>query len=106
MKKRIYFLIIALCLCAVASYVQAADFSPNTTTVTAAGGPIKVNITAGLGESWTVARQDPLDLWITLPRLPQGVGGGAIEITIAPNTTSSPQVGILTITGGGTFTIT
>ena len=47
MTQKIYFLIIALCIGTTASYVQAADFSAPSTTVTSTGGTIIiVNITA------------------------------------------------------------
>ena len=107
MTHKIYFLIIALCIGTAASYVQAADFSPNTITVSAAGGTITVNITAGLKEKWTVSKKNAHDSWITLPKLASGIGSGSIQITIAKNTTASPRVGILTFAdSSGTFTIT
>jgi len=73
--------------------------APTSETVSAAGGTITIDVTAGTACSWT---STSTATWITIATGASGTGNGSVTLTIAANT-GAHRVGTVTI-AGQTFT--
>jgi hypothetical protein len=69
--------------------------SPTTLDFTAAGGTKPVTVTSNV--SWTASKNAS---WITISSA-SGSNNGSIDVTVAAGTSTSPQTGTVTVTGGG-----
>jgi Viral BACON domain/Putative binding domain, N-terminal len=78
------------------------SISPSSQSVAAAGATGSATVTSTTGCTWTAASNAA---WITVTAGANGSGNGSATFTVAPNTTSSPRTGTLTI-AGRTFTAT
>ncbi len=75
--------------------------APTAQNFNASGGSGSVNVTAPNGCLWTAAADDS---WITITSGASGAGAGAVNYSVAANTSASPRAGTLTI-AGQTFTV-
>jgi hypothetical protein len=60
-----------------------ATFNPSSTSVSAAGGSLTVDVTNGGGCSWTASTSQP---WISITSGGTGTGAGTIGFDVQPNT--------------------
>lgn len=80
----------------------ALSMTPQSQTVSAAGGAFNVSVNAAQGCAWTAASGDA---WLSVTTGASGAGAGTINYTVAANTTLAARTGALTI-AGQTFTVT
>lgn len=86
-----------------AGIVCSITVSPTALSPTHAGGSGTVTVTANASScNWTAASNTP---WITMTGGSSGTGSGTVSYTVAPNTTTSPRTGTMTI-AGQTVTVT
>ncbi len=77
--------------------------SPPSNSVASSGGSgFTVSVTAASGCIWSATSNDA---WITVTSGASGTGNGTVYYSVAPNTSSSPLNGSITI-AGQTFTVT
>ncbi len=76
--------------------------SASTASYTSAGGTGSVTVTCASGCSWTAASNES---WLKVTAGASGTASGTVSYSVAANTGSASQTGILTI-GGKTFTVT
>lgn len=87
--------------------IQAApqcSYSLSATSVTApaAGMTASLNVTAPAGCDWTATSNAS---WVTITSGASGTGNGAVQFTVAANTTAASRTGTLTV-AGQTVTVT
>jgi hypothetical protein len=70
--------------------------SPNTASLTTAGGPGSIVVTAPTGCAWSATSAAP---WLTISSGATGNGPGTVAYSAAINTTLAPRTGTLTIGG-------
>src|SRR5207245_2037737 len=75
--------------------------SPGSASYASAGGSGSVSVTADAGCIWVATSGAA---WITLPAGSTGSGNGAVNYSVAANTSSSPRSGAITI-AGQSFTV-
>ena len=78
------------------------SISPPNDTMDKAGGTGTVSVTTQSGCTWTAVSNAS---WITITSGSSGTGNGAVNFTVAANTTGNERTGTLTI-AGRTFTLT
>jgi uncharacterized protein (TIGR03437 family) len=76
--------------------------SPTNQNINASGGTGSVNVTAPNGCTWTAKANDE---WITITANASGSGNGAVNFSVAANTSTSSRAGTITI-AGQTFAVT
>jgi hypothetical protein len=69
--------------------------SPLSVSIPGVGGSGQVTVTTTTTCPWTATTNVA---WIT-PTSPSGTGAGAVTFTVAPNTTGSTRLGLLTVSG-------
>lgn len=77
------------------------QLSSSSISYSAAGGSGEVSLATSGGCQWTAGTSSS---FVTITSGGSGAGAGVIRFTVAPNTTTAPRTGILTI-GGQTFTV-
>jgi hypothetical protein len=77
------------------------SFATLSTTFNSAGGTGTVNVNAGSGCSWSATSNVS---WITITS-GSGTGNGSISYSVDAYTGSTSRTGILTLTGGATYTV-
>ncbi|HMV85973.1 MAG TPA: BACON domain-containing carbohydrate-binding protein [Blastocatellia bacterium] len=77
------------------------DIAPTNQDFSAAAGTGSVSVTAGSGCSWTASSNAP---WLTITSGASGSGNGAVNFSVAANTTGALRTGTLTV-AGKTFTV-
>jgi len=76
--------------------------SSTSDSVDASGGTISVTVTTQADCQWTAASNAG---WLSVVAGASGAGNGTVQISVAPNTATSPRTGTLTI-AGQVFTVT
>jgi hypothetical protein len=78
------------------------SISPTSQSFSSSGGTGSVNVTAESGCSWSATSNDG---WITITSGSSGSGNGAVDYSVASNSSASLRTGTITI-AGKTFTVT
>ena len=80
-----------------------ATLAPTSATIVAGGSSGNtVSVTLAAGCTWSATSSVP---WVTITGGTPGTGNGTVTYTVAPNTSTSPRTGTLTI-AGLSFTVT
>jgi hypothetical protein len=76
--------------------------TPTAVTAPAGGSASSVSVSSGTGCSWTAVSSAS---WIAITAGASGSSNGAVNFTVAANSTSTPRTGTLTV-AGQTVTVT